>query len=197
MSTPADLPASDPDVDRPHKPADDREEVYFEGCPAFRWELMRGWFWLLLGLVFIVGPIVLKVLKPDVPWWVIPIGLLLGLIFLLVPWIKTKTMRYKVSNYRIDFETGLISKKFDTLELWHVEDIQLDQPVMQRILGVGTICIHSNDDTTPHLFMSGIPSPRPIFESLKQRIIAVKRQRGVIKMDTGGATEAAGGMGHG
>jgi hypothetical protein len=31
----------------------------------------------------------------------------------------------------------------------------------------------------------GLPKPRPIFDALKQRIIAVKRQRGVIKMDVG------------
>jgi len=31
-----------------------------------------------------------------------------------------------------------------------------------------------------------VPNPRPLFENLKQRVIAVKRQRGVIKMDTGG-----------
>ena len=30
-----------------------------------------------------------------------------------------------------------------------------------------------------------LPNPRPLFETLKQRIIAVKRQRGVVKMDIG------------
>ena len=33
--------------------------------------------------------------------------------------------------------------------------------------------------------MHSIPHSRPLFEQLKQRIIAVKRQRGVIKMDSG------------
>ena len=190
MTTPADLPASDPDADRPHKPADDREEVYFEGSPAFRWELSRGWYWLIIGLLLIVGPIVSKVLWSEhTPWWLIPLGLILGLCIFLIPWLMTKTIRYKVTNYRIDFERGLIGKKFDTLELWHVEDIQLKQSVMSRILGVGTITIFSLDETNHELHMQGIPHPRPVFESLKQRIIAVKRQRGVIKMDTGGSID--------
>ena len=196
MTTPADLPSNDLNDDRPHKPADDREEVYFDGCPAFRWELAHGWLWLLLGLVFILVPILVKALwVPDMPWWVIAIGVLAGVVFLVVPWLKTKYMRYKISNYRIDFERGLIGKQFDTLELWHVEDIQLTQSALDRILGVGTICVHSNDDTTPHLFMFGIPKPRPIFDSLKQRVIAVKRQRGVIKMDTGGGSDLSAGHG--
>jgi len=35
------------------------------------------------------------------------------------------------------------------------------------------------------LELHGVPNPRQIFDNLKQRIIAVKRQRGVIKMDVG------------
>jgi hypothetical protein len=52
-------------------------------------------------------------------------------------------------------------------------------------MGTGTITIMSHDKTTPKLVLHGIPHPRPVFESLKQRIIAVKRQRGVVKMDVG------------
>jgi hypothetical protein len=43
----------------------------------------------------------------------------------------------------------------------------------------------SNDKTTPQLVLHGLPKARPLFDALKQRIIAVKRQRGVIKMDVG------------
>lgn len=194
MSTPADLPMNDPDLSNPHKPADDTEVIYFEGSPALRWELFHSWWSLILGLLFILGPIISKVFwTPELPWWGLAIGIVLGLLVIIIPWLKTKMIRYKISNYRIDSEKGLVAKQFDTLELWHVEDIQLTQSVLDRIMGVGTICIHSNDDTSPHLFMSGIPKPRPIFDSLKQRIIAVKRQRGVIKMDTGGSPDLAGG----
>ena len=94
-------------------------------------------------------------------------------------------MRYRISNYRIDYERGVLSKNIDTLELWHVEDIQFHQSLIDRLSSVGTITVISHDETTPKLELHGLPNPRPIFESLKQRIIAVKRQRGVIKMDVG------------
>jgi uncharacterized membrane protein YdbT with pleckstrin-like domain len=101
------------------------------------------------------------------------------------PWLTTRTVRYRISNYRIDYERGILSKNIDTLELWHVDDISLHQSPLVRLLRVGTIRIVSGDATTPHLSLDGLPTPRPIFEQLKQRIIAVKRQRGVIKMDLG------------
>lgn len=43
----------------------------------------------------------------------------------------------------------------------------------------------SHDETMPRLVMHGLPNAKPLFESLKQRVISVKRQRGVIKMDPG------------
>ena len=53
------------------------------------------------------------------------------------------------------------------------------------MLGVGTITVISHDDTTPRLQLKSLPKARPLFDQLKQRVIAVKRQRGVIKMDVG------------
>jgi len=83
------------------------------------------------------------------------------------------------------WEFNLLSKNIDTLELWHVEDINFHQSLIDRLMNTGDITILSHDDTTPRLHLNGVPNPRPLFENLKQRIIAVKRQRGVIKMDTG------------
>lgn len=71
------------------------------------------------------------------------------------------------------------------MELWHIEDLHFRQSLMSRLFDVGTITVLSKDETMPRLELFGIPNPRPIYEMLKQRVIAVKRQRGVIKMDPG------------
>jgi membrane protein YdbS with pleckstrin-like domain len=174
--------------DRPHKAADDTEQVYFHGSPMLRFELMTGWPWVLFGLIVIAAPIVLRIMRPNlaIPWWTYLLALVVGVVMILIPWIKSKTVKYRISNYRIDLERGLLSTDIDTLELWHVEDISYHQSLLGRIFGVGTITIISHDDTTPKLELRGLPNPRPLFDSLKQRIIAVKRQRGVIKVDQGG-----------
>ncbi|MBC8105646.1 MAG: PH domain-containing protein [Anaerolineae bacterium] len=171
----------------PHKPADDREEVYFHGSPLLRGEVGRLLGFSLIAIVLVAIPIVYKVSK-DVwpPMWVIIACVILAIVSFLIPVIITKTYRYRISNYRIDYERGLLSRNIDTLELWHVEDISFHQSLLDRMLGVGTILIISHDDTNPRLELKSLPKPRPIFDMLKQRIIAVKRQRGVIKMDTSG-----------
>ena len=176
-------PAAD---ERPHRPADDTEQVYYAGSPMIRGEVGSMLLWTLLGLALIAGPILYRVFKGEWPNWILTVVLfVVGLLLLFIPVLVVKQIRYRISNYRIDYEKGLLGKKIETLELWHVDDIEFEQSFFDRIMGVGKITVFSNDKTSPKLELKGLPNPRPLFESLKQRVIAVKRQRGVIKMDLG------------
>jgi uncharacterized membrane protein YdbT with pleckstrin-like domain len=185
MSQSTDPPAAPISPQTPHRPADDQEEVYFDGSPMLRAEWSSLSLLILLGLVLIFIGIAPLIWNWGWPWWVIGLFWIVGIAlpFVLPLWLKT--LRYRISNYRIDFEHGVLTKQIDTMELWHVDDLRFRQSLVQRILGVGTISVFSQDDTTPDLELRGLPHPRQLFESLKQRVIAVKRQRGVIKMDLG------------
>ncbi len=172
----------------PHSPTEeDQEIVYYEGSPLLRGELGLVLMWLTFGLVLAAIPIVWFLTGSDGggPWWtwlLVPIGV--ALFFFPALWVKRN--RFKITNYRIDFEHGLITTNIDTLELWHVNDVRMRQGPMDKIFGVGSIHITSDDRSTPELELRSVSNPRPLFENLKQRVISVKRQRGVIKMDMGG-----------
>jgi membrane protein YdbS with pleckstrin-like domain len=189
QSPPADVLS--PLDDRPYRPADDEEVVYYDGSPLLRGELRLVIGWTLAGLVPITAAAVDLVAGWGWYWWVDLLLIATGVGMALMPALLVKRFRYRITNYRIDFEHGLLSKHIDTLELWHVDDLGLRQSLLDRILGVGTIKVISDDRTTPSLLLRSVRSPRPLFEQLKQRIISVKRQRGVIKMDTGGASGRA------
>ena len=171
---------------KPHKAADDTEEVYFTGSPLLRAEIGKLLVWWLCGVALLAFPIVWKSIEHTWPNGIlILVCVAVAMLAFFLPIMLQKTVRYRISNYRIDYERGLLSKNIDTLELWHVEDIKFHQSLFDRILNTGTITIISHDETTPKLVLRGVPNPRPLFETLKQRVIAVKRQRGVIKMDVG------------
>jgi hypothetical protein len=177
--------ATDPADHEPHKPADDREEVYYEGTPRLRGHLGHVIGYTLGGLALIAFVVYSGHKDWKYPWWITLALVLAAIILFVVPILIVKRTRYRISNYRIDFERGWLSTTIDTLELWHVEDIKFHQSLMDKILAVGTIEIFSHDDTTPNLYMRGIPHARQLFTTLEQRIIAVKRQRGVLKVDSG------------
>jgi len=183
--TQSDLPPQSAE-DRPHKPADDKEVVYFEGSPMLRGEVGKTVLFGTIGLLLIAGPFIYYAMQGQwLPWWATLAAIVIGLCVMFIPVLLIRSTRYRVSNYRIDYERGIFSRSIDTLELWHVDDISFHQSFLDRILNVGTIDIISDDKSTPRLPLQGVPNPRPLFDSLKQRVIAVKRQRGVIKMDTG------------
>jgi len=172
--------------DTPMKPAEDAEQIYFDGNPLLRGEIGQGILWIVAGLVLIAAPIAWGIWKDAWwAWWLILVFVVAGLILILVPVIRAKTVRYRISNYRINHERGIFSKEIDTMEMWHVDDLKFHQSFFARLFGVGTITVLSDDQTSPQLDLHGLPNPRPLFETLQQRVIAVKRQRGVIKMDSG------------
>jgi membrane protein YdbS with pleckstrin-like domain len=163
----------------------DPENVYYEGSPLVRGNVGSLLLFFLLGAILIAVPIVYRYLRHDWPHWGILVGcVVIGLILFVAPTIWSRTIRYRISNYRIDFERGFLGKTIDTTELWHVDDIQFHQSFIERLLGVGTITVFAHDQTTPALPLKGLPRPREIFDALKARVIAIKRSRGVIKMDT-------------
>ena len=182
---PAPAPAPAPAAEH-HKEPGDEEVVYFEGRPQMRADQAKLALWILIGLALVALPIAAWLMKWE--WWRWPMTVAavgIAILIILIPWLKLRATRYRISNYRIDYERGILKKQIDTLELWHVEDIHFEQGIVDRICNVGSITVISNDKTSPRLELHGVPRPREIFDALKQRIIAVKRQRGVLKLDAG------------
>src|SRR5215213_2097208 len=94
-------PASPLPEERPHKPADDREEVYFEGSPQLRGEARMIFGFGLLAAALIAGGVFLFITG----MWPFAIGcFVLAILVLVIPVIFTKSVRYRISNYRIDYE---------------------------------------------------------------------------------------------
>lgn len=179
------IPATSASVD-PHKPPTDDESIYYEGSPLLGGKAEQVLLLALLGTAFLIGPILLKIFNGKWPQhWLIIAMEVIGVILWLIPVFITRAIRYRITNYRIDYERGVFTTDITTLELWHVEDLAFHQSILDRILGIGTINVISHDDNMPDLRMRGLPDARKLFEELKQRIIAVKRQSGVLKLDTG------------
>ena len=168
----------------PHAEPEDREEIYFEGSPPTRAVASKVALYTLIAAAVLALAIYL-IHEHTGPWWLRLALIAIAILLPFIPGILTKRVRYRITNYRIDFERGLLSKNIDTMELWHIEDLHFHQSLLDRIFSVGTITVLSKDETMPQLMLRGVPNPRPIYEMLKQRVIAVKRQRGVIKMDPG------------
>ena len=166
-------------------PADEPEVVYYQGRPMFRADQVSVLLFGGVGVVLVVLGLLALVLSWGIAWWVALVLVAAGVLAVVIPVWLTRLTRYRITSHRIDFERGILTKRIDTLELWHVDDISFRQGIVDRIFNAGCIVVMSDDKTTPRLDLHGVPDPRAVFEALKNRVIAVKRQRGVIKVDAG------------
>lgn len=89
---------------------------------------------------------------------------------------------FRVTTTNIESEFGLFSKKIDVLELWRCRDVRYRQSLIDRILGIAHIEIHTADVTTPLLEIVGVPASRQLFERIRDSIEIQRQARNVVGM---------------
>ena len=65
----------------------------------------------------------------------------IGLLLILPPWIKSSSSEFAITNKRVVIKVGLIRRHSLELLLQKVEGIGVDQGIIGRILGYGTITV--------------------------------------------------------
>ena len=86
----------------------------------------------------------------------------LGLLILLVWWLKVLGTTLTVTNERITLRKGILSKH--TSEVYHtdVRNVQVSQGIFQRIFNVGAIGISSAGQSGVEIGVDGIPDPQKV-----------------------------------
>jgi uncharacterized membrane protein YdbT with pleckstrin-like domain len=72
---------------------------------------------------------------------------LIGLLLLVPPWIRSISSEFAVTNKRVLVKVGLIRRHSLELLLQKVEGIGVDQGIVGRILGYGTITVSGTGGT--------------------------------------------------
>jgi membrane protein YdbS with pleckstrin-like domain len=135
------------------------EEILWEGGPTWRAWAGR---WIL-------------------GWALLPV--VVGL-FLLVPiWMRTRSKRWKLTSKRVEVESGWLSKRIDTLELWRVRDVEFRQSLVDRMAGVSSIVITAQDAALPAIEIRCSPGDRAIYDRLMAALMVARQQRGVMNLN--------------
>ena len=84
---------------------------------------------------------------------------------------------YRLSEDRLFRETGMLNLKSEEVLLYRVQDLEMSMTLAQRIFGVGTVCVHSSDKTTPHLDLKNVKNPREVKELIHRNVEQAKEKR--------------------
>ena len=115
-------------------------------------------------------------------WLLLPV--IVGIYLLVSVWVRTRSLRWKVTSRRIEIESGFLSKQIDNIELWRVRDVEFRQSILDRMTGVSSIEITAHDGTFPALDMRGLPADRAaIYDKLISAVMQARQQRGVMNLN--------------
>ena len=154
-----------------------QETDIFKLAPAARAFLGQ----ILLGVICIGLAIGLVVRAQDFPWSprAALVPLTLGVLLLLLVWIRVKSCSYRLTTQRLFVRRGWLAKHVDELELYRVKDVVVDQGLLQRVLGYGTVTVLADDDTTPETDLVRISRPTAVKEMIRTQYRAARQREGV------------------
>lgn len=100
----------------------------------------------------------------------------IGIAFIVLQWLR-KSLHYRITDRTVDYETGLLSKRVETLQLWRVRDLEFHQSVWERLWGIASIVLITKDRTDETLVLRGLPASRDVFNKLKDAAELARQQR--------------------
>jgi uncharacterized membrane protein YdbT with pleckstrin-like domain len=149
-------------ADQQRAEADEPEEAIWQG--TFSSRAMIG-NWILAGAVTVILPIIIVMtgIGNWYTWWgylVLSLGMWLW--FALQLAFRKMTVRYYLTSQRLIHESGLLKRVTDRMEVIDIDDVSIEQKIVERMMGVGSIKIISSDRTHPELWMRGIENVRHV-----------------------------------
>ena len=120
------------------------------------------------------------------------IGLLIPLGWGAGRWWLTRTTVYELTSQRLRIRSGVLNRRLDEVELYRVKDYVLDQPLLQRMLGLGNLTLVSSDATTPKVLIPAIQNAEHVRELLRGAVQSERDRKRVREMDVGAMDDAPG-----
>ena len=141
------------------------EKLQFNQQPS-RWAKILEWTFLVVAIGFIVAPVLIQA-----GVWFGAFMMIFGSLFLvgrIYHLIAINFTEYAVTNKKVLAKTGIISRRVDELMLKKVEGVDVEQGILGRLLGFGT------------LVFSGTGSQKVVFDFIDNPLEAKKKLDNII-----------------
>lgn len=108
---------------------------------------------------------------------------LLWSVYLALTFAARRSVRYTLSTQRLEMEKGVFGRRLESVDLWRVRDVILDQTFLERLRGVGRITLYSSDQAAPVLELGPLAAARPLFDRLRDAVAAARKDARVVPLD--------------
>jgi membrane protein YdbS with pleckstrin-like domain len=116
-------------------------------------------------LLAALGAILLVVLLAWQPWVSVPVYVSIPLALALLLWpaykhLMRNTVRYTLTDSKIEIDQGFISRTTRNIPLRNIQDVSVTTTVPQRLLRFGNVVVDNASETGGTTVLRNIPDPR-------------------------------------
>lgn len=164
------------------------EQTIWRGSPS---QVVNLGVFVLCGILAALAiPVVIGLQIWQVPNFGLIALIVLGLALIPVAiafwnWLKTRSDVYELTSERILHSWGIFSRSTDTLELYRVKDIRVEQPFFLRLFGRCNIVLHTSDQTNPVFVFPAMPVALGLQDQLRTQVEARRDAKRVREVDMG------------
>jgi uncharacterized membrane protein YdbT with pleckstrin-like domain len=116
-------------------------------------------------------------------WWFGSCLLLLPIPFAVWKWLEVRNTVYTLTDQRLKFTRGVLSKTTEDLELYRVRDTKFQQNMWERMLGLGEIVLFTTDETTAVVSLPWIRDAEGVREKMRALVEARRDAKRVRYLD--------------
>jgi uncharacterized membrane protein YdbT with pleckstrin-like domain len=153
------------------------EQVFFHGHPS--WRSMPGFY--LRGLVGAVLAGAIAGIATALgggkvqTMWVVLIVLIAFVAGLVAGAARQRRTTYTITNRRLAIQRGLLSRDVRETRLEKVQNVNAQQTLLERLLGVGTVDFDTAGGAEFDFSFHGVEHPRRIVRTVDQALCELRR----------------------
>ncbi len=115
--------------------------------------------------------------------WFIACLLLVPIPFAVWKWLETRNTIYSLSDQRLKFTRGVLTKTTEDLELYRVRDTKFEQGFFERMVGLGRIQLFTTDESSPSIVLPYIQDAEAVREQIRGLVEARRDAKRVRYLD--------------
>jgi hypothetical protein len=86
---------------------------------------------------------------------------------------------YVLTNDRLKIRRGLLGREIENYELIRIQDIDFEQGITERMLGIGDIRIHGHDPSDPAVQLRNVQKPEMVYETIRRAWLEARKRHGL------------------
>ncbi len=142
------------------------ERELYEGRPS--WRALLSFYLLGIGVAVLV--LVILGLLADSWGTAVAIAAVIAGLTLVIGYLRRISTKYLITTQRLRISRGIISKKVQETRLERVQNVNYEQGVIDRVLGVGTVDFDTAGTDDSEFRFAWVNDPEQVVRTVDQAV---------------------------